>query len=128
MGEDHAGRDGREYARPMRQEALTSVIVAMALAGCGTSAIRAASGTTPVAGRTTRAASRTTSPAPGSHSEHKPTCYPVIFTENSGAGPTYHVRICDALPRPRPGHRWELIVDGGPLGNQAVIFGQQVPR
>jgi hypothetical protein len=52
----------------------------------------------------------------------------VIFTENSGNGPTYHVRICDALPKPRPGHEWQLIVDGGRLASRAIIFGQQVPR
>jgi hypothetical protein len=52
----------------------------------------------------------------------------VVFTENSGNGPTYHVQICDALLKPRPGHQWELIVDGSPLGNGAVILGQQVPR
>jgi hypothetical protein len=105
----------------MRQGALTSLIVAMALAGCGTS-------TTPAASGIASPATGTTSPATGSQGEHKPTCYPVILTENSGDGPTYHVRICDALRRPRPGHAWELIVDGGPLGNQAVILGQQVPR
>jgi hypothetical protein len=112
----------------MRREALTCLVAAMALAGCGTSTTTAPTGTTPAATGLAPGATGTT-PAPTViPGEHKPTCYQVIFTENSGTGPTYRVRICDALLRPRPGHEWELIVDGGPLGNQAVILGQQVPR
>jgi hypothetical protein len=96
----------------MRRHTGTSLIVALALTGCGTATTLHA------------AATATTPPAASSRTERPPTCYPVIFTENSGNGPTYHVRICDALLRPRPGHEWQLIVDGGPLGNRAVIFGE----
>jgi hypothetical protein len=98
----------------MRHATLACLIVAVALAGCGTRATPAAAG-----GHRGRS---------GSRSEQKPTCYPAIFSENSGNGPTYHVLICDALSRPRPGREWQFIVDGGPLGNRAIIFGQQVPR
>jgi hypothetical protein len=93
---------------------MAGLIVAVALAGCGAGANPAATG-----GR---------GPRDGSRGEHKPTCYPAIFSENSGNGPTYHVRICNALAKPRPGREWEFIVDGGSLGNRAIIFGQQVPR
>ena len=121
----------------MRRVTFTGLIVAVAvvLTGCGTATSPRTTGTSPRttgtsprASSTTPRAGTTTSRAAGSRTERPPTCYPVILTENSGNGPTYHVRICDALPRPRPGHEWQLIVDGGRLGNQAVIFGQQVPR
>jgi hypothetical protein len=108
----------------MRRHTSTSLIVALALTGCGT----ATTTTTATATTPHPAAAATASHAAGSQTERPPTCYPVIFTENSGNGPTYHVRICDALLRPQPGHEWQLIVDGGPLGNRAVIFGEQVPR
>jgi hypothetical protein len=83
----------------------------------------------PLGNRAIISGSRTATPRPtGSRSERPPTCYPVVLTENSGNGPTYHVRICDALLPPQPGHEWQLIVDGGPLANRAVIFGAQIPR
>jgi hypothetical protein len=104
----------------MRRAALTALIAAAALTGCGTSV-----SPPPASGRTGSSASPA---AAGSKTERAPACYPVIFTENSGNGPTYHVRICDALPRPRPGDAWRLTVDGGRLARGAVIFGQQVPR
>jgi hypothetical protein len=63
----------------VRRAPLAGLIAAMAQAGCGTGTPRAVA---------------------GSGGEHKPTGDLVIFTENSGNGPTYHVRICDALPRP----------------------------
>ena len=109
-----------QYARHMRRAALTALIAAGALTGCGTSVSPSTA-----SGRTGSSASPA---AGGSKTERPPVCYPVIFTENSGAGPTYHVRICGALPRPRPGHEWQLIVDGGRLASRAIIFGQQVPR
>jgi hypothetical protein len=105
----------------MRRSTLAVLVAAMALAGCGTGTTRAVTGTT----RTVTGSPRAVT---GSDGEHKPTCYPVIFTENSGNGPTYHVQICDALLKPRPGQKWELIVDGSPLGNRAIILGEQVPR
>lgn len=111
---------GGQYAPPMRRAALTALIAAGALTGCGTSV-----SPSPASGRTGSSASPA---AAGSKTERPPTCYPVIFTENSGNGPTYHVRICDALPKPRPGDEWQLTVDGGRLARGAVIFGQQVPR
>ena len=107
----------------MRRITLTSLIVAVALTGCGTATTTA--GTPRAAGSP---AATTTPSTPGSQTERPPTCYPAIITENSGNGPTYHVQICDALRRPQPGHVWQLIVDGGPLGNRAVIFGAQIPR
>ena len=107
----------------MRRVTLTSLIVAVALTGCGTATTTA--GTPHAASSRTAAA---TPSAPGSQTERPPTCYPAVITENSGNGPTYHVQICDALRRPQPGHEWQLIVDGGPLGNRAVIFGAQIPR
>jgi hypothetical protein len=115
----------------MRRAALTALIAAVALTGCGASTSPPAAGggtrtsTTPASGRTGSSASPA---ATGSQTERPPTCYPVILTENSGNGPTYHVQICDALAKPRPGHEWQLIVDGGRLGNRAIIFGQQIPR
>lgn len=111
----------------MRRSTLAVLVAAMALAGCGTSSTRAVTGTTPTVTGSTPAVSGS-SPAVTGDGEHKPTCYPVVLTENSGYGPTYHVQICDALLKPRPGYKWELIVDGSPLGNRAVILGQQVPR
>ena len=107
----------------MRRVTLISLIVAVALTGCGTATTTA--GTPRAAGSP---AATTTPSTPGSQTERPPTCYPAIITENSGNGPTYHVQICDALRRPQPGHEWQLIVDGGPLGNRAVIFGAQIPR
>ena len=107
----------------MRRVTLTSLIVAVALTGCGTPTTTA--GTPHAAGSRTASASPS---VPSSQTERPPTCYPAIITENSGNGPTYHVQICDALRRPHPGHEWQLIVDGGPLGNRAVIFGAQIPR
>jgi hypothetical protein len=107
----------------MRRVTLISLIVAVALTGCGTATTTA--GTPRAAGSP---AATTTPSTPGSQTERPPTCYPAIITENSGNGPTYHVQICDALRRPQPGHVWQLIVDGGPLGNRAVIFGAQIPR
>jgi hypothetical protein len=107
----------------MRRVTLTSLIVAVALTGCGTATTTA--GTPRAAGSRTAA---TTPSATGSQTERPPTCYPAVITENSGNGPTYHVQICDALRRPQPGHEWQLIVDGGPLGNRAVIFGAQIAR
>jgi hypothetical protein len=107
----------------MRRVTLISLIVAVALTGCGTA--------TTTAGTPRAAGSQTAHSSPratGGGGERPPTCYPVILTENSGNGPTYHVQICDALKRPQPGHEWQLIVDGGPLGNRAVIFGAQIPR
>lgn len=59
--------------------------------------------------------------------ENPPHCQPVTFTENSGNGPTYHVQICGALKTALAAHHWQLIVDGSPLQNGAVIFGQQIP-
>lgn len=114
----------------MQRAALTALIAAGALTGCATSASPAAAGGTRTSTSTASGQIRSSaSPAAtGSHTERPPTCYPVIFTENSGNGPTYHVRICDALPKPRPGHEWQLIVDGGRLASRAIIFGQQVPR
>ena len=115
----------------MRRAAITALIAAVALTGCGTSTSTSAAGggtgtsTTPASGRTVDSASPA---ATGSKTERPPTCYPVILSENSGNGPTYHVQICDALAKPRPGHEWQLIVDGGRLANRAVIFGQQIPR
>ena len=79
----------------MRRVTLTSLIVAVALTGCGTATTTA--GTPRAAGSP---AATTTPSTPGSQTERPPTCYPAIITENSGNGPTYHVRICDALPRP----------------------------
>ena len=123
----------------MWRATLTSLIVAiglafgLALAGCGTSSTPAAGGS-PTRASTAKAAggggdtTRSAPAAPGSKSERPPTCYPAILTENSGNGPTYHVQICDALRKPRPGQEWQLIVDGGPLRSQAVILGQQIPR
>ena len=116
----------------MRRVTLTSLIVAVALTGCGTSATTpraAGSRTATTTPRTAGSPAATTTPSvPSSQTERPPTCYPAIITENSGNGPTYHVQICDALRRPQPGHEWQLIVDGGPLGNRAVIFGAQIPR
>lgn len=106
----------------MRRVTLISLIVAVALTGCGTA--------TTTAG-IPRAAGSRTAPSPlatSSQTERPPTCYPAVITENSGNGPTYHVQICDALLKPRPGQKWELIVDGSPLGNRAIILGEQVPR
>ena len=113
----------------MRRVTLISLIVAVALTGCGTATTTA--GTPRTAGPSRAAGSRTataTPSVPSSQTERPPTCYPAVITENSGNGPTYHVQICDALRRPQPGHVWQLIVDGGPLGNRAVIFGAQIPR
>jgi hypothetical protein len=63
--------------------------------GCGTSVSPSTA-----SGRT---GSSTSPAAAGSKTERPPACYPVIFTENSGNGPTYHLRICDALGFGRPG-------------------------
>jgi hypothetical protein len=104
------------------------LIVAVALTGCGTTAAPTATSTTPATTSTTPAATSTTPAATGGQGERPPTCYPATITENSGNGPTYHVQVCDALLKPRPGHEWQLVVDGGPLGNKAVIFGEQIPR
>ena len=104
----------------MRRVTLISLIVAVALTGCGTASSAQHAAGSPTA--------TTTPSVPSSKTELPPTCYPAIITENSGNGPTYHVQICDALRRPHPGHEWQLIVDGGPLGNRAVIFGAQIPR
>ena len=116
----------------MRRVTLTSLIVAVALTGCGTATTASRAVGSPTATTVPRAAgspAATTTPrVPRSKTELPPTCYPAILTENSGNGPTYHVQICDALRRPQPGHEWQLIVDGGPLGNRAVIFGAQIPR
>ena len=122
-----------QYARPMRRTVLTALIVAGALTGCGTSASPAAAGGSTGTGAspstTGGGTGRSASPAASrSQTERPPTCYPVIITENSGNGPTYHVRICDALPKPQRGHEWQLVVDGGRLASGAIIFGQQVPR
>lgn len=117
----------------MWRAALTALITVGALTGCGTSVSPAAAGggtgtsTSPPTG-SGRTGSSASPAAAGSKTERPPACYPVIFTENSGNGPTYHVQICDALPKPRPGQEWQLIVDGGRLASRAVIFGQQVPR
>jgi hypothetical protein len=55
-------------------------------------------------------------------------CQPALFTQNSGAGATYHVTVCDALKVPATGKEWQLIVDGSYLQNKAVILGFQVPK
>jgi hypothetical protein len=121
-----------QYARPMRRAALTALIAAGALTGCGASTSPAAdggAGTSATPSATSARSGSSSSPgASGSRTERPPTCYPVIFAENSGNGPTYHVRICDALQKPQPGHEWQLIVDGGRLSRGAIIFGEQVPR
>ena len=119
----------------MRRVTFTSpiVVVAVALTGCGASGTPAAAGGPTGTSTTPTAAgghpdTRSTPAAPGGPSERPPTCYPAILSENSGNGPTYHVQICDALRKPRPGQEWQLIVDGGPLRSRAVVFGQQIPR
>ena len=51
-----------------------------------------------------------------------PHCVVGTFTENSGNGPTYHnVKYCNLTNNTN-----NLIVDGSPLQNKAVIFGQTV--
>lgn len=69
--------------------------------------------------------------APASH-EPAPICQRVIISENSGNGPTYRVQVCgdgrSVLRWPGAGKRWQLIVDGGPLQDGAVVFGFQVSR
>lgn len=55
------------------------------------------------------------------------TCQYATISENSGNGPNYRVVICTAL-RDADDARWNLIVDGGPLQNGAVIIGVKVPR
>lgn len=54
-------------------------------------------------------------------------CQHATIAENSGNGPNYRVVVCTAL-RELDDARWELIVDGGPLQNGAVIIGVKVPR
>lgn len=60
--------------------------------------------------------------------EHPPRCERATISENSGNGPAYRVVICSALvPLRAHDQRWDLIVDGGPLQNGAVIIGERVP-
>lgn len=53
-------------------------------------------------------------------------CQHATIDENSGNGPNYRVVICTAL-KPLEDQRWNLIVDGGPLENGAIIIGERVP-
>ena len=65
-------------------------------------------------------------PVAAATADQAPHCQHAVIQENSGNGPDYHVLICDALQRSH-GEGWFLIVDGGPLQNGAVIFGQRRP-
>lgn len=49
-------------------------------------------------------------------------CQRAVIEPNSNTGTPIHVLICDAL-KPSDGEGWQLIVDGSPLRNGAVIFG-----
>lgn len=64
-------------------------------------------------------------PGCGKH-ECPPPCQHATISANSGNGPTYHVTICSAL-RELDDARWDLIIDGGPLRNGAVLIGVKVP-
>lgn len=67
-------------------------------------------------GSAAAAASTVTSHDPVPHCQH------VLFDENSGNGPNYHITVCgNQLAKPATGEL-QFIVDGSPLQNGAVVF------
>lgn len=53
-------------------------------------------------------------------------CQHAVIEPNSNTGTPIHVLICDAL-KSSDGEGWQLIVDGSPLQNGAVILGFPAP-